>query len=170
VNHKDRHGISPLELACWKGHTQVAKGLLAHGADPTSIDHYGVTALHKAAAFDNVECVRLLVRHSQQHGLAVDPPLGESHSTPGSYERSIHISAAKGFHRVLSVLVDEGGVDVNVEDHRGCTSLHHGCDRPAVVKALLARGADRSALCSGRTALEMTNEQECRQLLDKGRV
>lgn len=167
VNHRDRHGMAPLELACWKGHAHVARALLESGADHSSVDLYGVTALHKAAAFGHVEAVRLLVEHAKERGEAIDPPLGESHSTPGNYERSLHISAAKGFHRVLEVIIDQGGVAVDTTDHRGCTALHHGCDQPAVVKALLGRGANRSALCAGRTALEMSSDQECRGLLAK---
>jgi ankyrin repeat protein len=45
----DKHGLSPLSYAAWKGHPAAAALLLAEGADPCPFDMFGVAPIHKAA-------------------------------------------------------------------------------------------------------------------------
>jgi ankyrin repeat protein len=49
VNTLDSKGRSPLILAISRGHVEIVKALLAHGADPSKADGHGVTP--KAAAY-----------------------------------------------------------------------------------------------------------------------
>jgi len=62
VNTLDSKGRSPLILAISRGHTEIVKALLAHGADPTKADGHGVTP--KAAAYQrgSFEITRALER------------------------------------------------------------------------------------------------------------
>ncbi|HEY6923505.1 MAG TPA: ankyrin repeat domain-containing protein [Steroidobacteraceae bacterium] len=62
VNMLDAKGRSPLILAISRGHVEIVKALLAHGADPAKADGHGVTP--KAAAYSrgNFEITRALER------------------------------------------------------------------------------------------------------------
>ena len=62
VNTLDSKGRSPLVMAISRGHAEIVKALLAHGADPTKADGHGVTP--KAAAYSrgNFEITKALER------------------------------------------------------------------------------------------------------------
>lgn len=61
-------GSSPLILAAAKGHAEVVRLLLDHGAHINATDHTGWTALHAAVYGGHVEVVRLLLeRRAQLH-------------------------------------------------------------------------------------------------------
>jgi DNA-directed RNA polymerase specialized sigma24 family protein len=62
VNTLDSKGRSPLILAISRGHVEIVKALLAHGADPSKADGHGVTP--KAAAYSrgNFEITKALER------------------------------------------------------------------------------------------------------------
>jgi len=62
VNTLDSRGRSPLILAISRGHVEIVKALLAHGADPAKADGHGVTP--KAAAYSrgNFEITKALER------------------------------------------------------------------------------------------------------------
>jgi hypothetical protein len=53
-------GRTPLMVACIHGRVEVAAFLLAHGADPHSVDEKGLTALHLALRSKRPEIVTLL--------------------------------------------------------------------------------------------------------------
>jgi len=58
-----------LHRAAERGHLDVVKLLLEHGADPNVQDDEGETPLHHAAAWrDNVDIVRLLLEHGADPG------------------------------------------------------------------------------------------------------
>jgi ankyrin repeat protein len=66
VAARDATGSTPLHRAAWKGHLEVARVLLANGADPNLQDrneHYGGTPLHAAAHGNQKAVVALLVAH-----------------------------------------------------------------------------------------------------------
>lgn len=45
VNAKDRHGCTPLMRAAEHGHAEMAKVLIAHGANAGLMDNYGTKAI-----------------------------------------------------------------------------------------------------------------------------
>jgi len=48
VREGDVHGVTPLEVACWKGHYMVVDYLLQEGAQANQYDMFGISPLHKA--------------------------------------------------------------------------------------------------------------------------
>jgi len=63
VNHRDRHGQTPLMAAIWTGKLDVVKLLLEKGAEVNVKDNYGQTPLGLANHADHKEMRELLVRH-----------------------------------------------------------------------------------------------------------
>lgn len=63
LNDKDAKGYSPLMLAVYHGHQELAAYFLCLGADPNSVDHSGNSILMVAAFKGHVAIVRLLVEH-----------------------------------------------------------------------------------------------------------
>ncbi|CAG7837055.1 unnamed protein product [Allacma fusca] len=69
-NSKDNAGYSPLHETCIKGHLEVAKVLLAYGANPSQAAPGGIRPLHEACENGHVELVRLLVSYGADPLLA----------------------------------------------------------------------------------------------------
>lgn len=143
LNHRDRHGISPLELASWKGHPGTVGLLLANGADPKAKDNFGISPLYKAAAFGHSDVIKELAKHPDQSE---------------DIERALRIVSMRGHVRVAKELLRMPGVDPNRPDDDGCTALHYGCQEEGVVDTLLKAGADPCALCKGKSAFELCED------------
>ena len=59
IDAPNRHGVTPLEYACWRGHAQVVRMLLDAGSAALNTpDHFGVRPLHKTVAFHRVAVLR----------------------------------------------------------------------------------------------------------------
>ena len=57
----DNDGRTPLHLACYKGHTKVARLLIDKGSDLQSVDKWGRTPLHWAAKYGKINVAKLLI-------------------------------------------------------------------------------------------------------------
>jgi hypothetical protein len=63
INIQDHHKETPLYLAVSLGYENVADLLLTHGADMYLADRHGMTPTDHALLHDNVECLKVLIKH-----------------------------------------------------------------------------------------------------------
>ena len=108
-------GWTPLHVAAYYGHLEVAELLLAHGADvqAQARDHLGDTPLLKAVIGQRVEMVALLLAH---HADVRIPNLADA--TP------LHKAAVYGDPAITQLLLDHGA-DVHARNSGGQTPLTH---------------------------------------------
>jgi ankyrin repeat protein len=179
----DRAGISPLRMAAYTGHAELAADLERHGADPDVFDAAalgdvdrvrelvdeepgrakelagdGFTALHLAAWFGHVKVAELLLARG------ADP---SEVATNGTDLQPLH-SAAAGGHPVIAHLLLDRGADVDARQQGGVTPLHSAAHRndAEMVKVLLGRGADPALIADdGRSAADLATDPAVHALL-----
>lgn len=69
-DQKDNAGYTPLHEACSRGHLDIARLLLQHGANPSETSPSGIRPLHDAAENGDTEIVRLLLAYGADPKLA----------------------------------------------------------------------------------------------------
>lgn len=126
--------------------TQILKELIRAGALLKAEDQDGYTALHHAAAADNVPALHVLIS------------AGSSHEWRNNdLQTPLTFACSSGHVTSVKYLLDKAGADPGVADAMGTTALTTACqqDHLAVVKLLLGRGisqlgpyAFRDAFCS----------------------
>ncbi|CAH1724508.1 unnamed protein product [Aphis gossypii] len=139
VNRGDKEGWTPLHATTSCGFVSIAKYLLEHGADVSAINCDQELAIDIAESDDmrklleqhlrdiGIDCdearnkeERLMLRDAREWistGKFKDSP----HATTGAM--AIHVSAAKGYIKVLELLI-QAGADVDCQDYDGWTPLH----------------------------------------------
>jgi len=119
-----------------RGHLDILKLTLAHGADLKSTNRYGGTALIPASERGHVETVAILIKA----GVAVDHVnrLGWT----ALIEAVILSDGGPRHVQIVKQLVD-AGADVNLADNDGVTPLQHARSRgfTAILKLLEEAGA-----------------------------
>ena len=126
---------TPLHLASGKGHVDVARLLVEHGAEVTVQDNDGSTPLHFAVWAGNLDVARLLVDHG------ADVTAQDVHgSTP------LHRAVKEGSVDLAQLLIQHIA-DVSAEDNHAWTPLHRAVWKGSVdlVRLLLEHGADTRA-------------------------
>jgi ankyrin repeat protein len=124
---------TPLHLASHRGHADVARMLLEHGADADARDDLKRFPLLWASEYGHVEVVRVLL----EHGVDMEARDEESWSP---LERASH----EGHAEVAQVLL-EYGADVKAQDSYDWTPLHYA-QGEEVTRVLLKHGADANVL------------------------
>jgi hypothetical protein len=137
INSTDSSGIGPLHAACGSGCLEIVAYLLSLGADPMAKDHWdgygpvhwtvwgsalhpwldtmhllkahdgairmlghaGHSALHVACLVGSLDAVEWLVQEGLSFSLR---------ETEGARRTPLHIASWKGFHRVVSFLLEQG--------------------------------------------------------------
>lgn len=136
VNAKDDIDDSPYLYAGARGHLEILKMTLAHGADLESTNRYGGTALIPAAERGHVETVRTLIAA----GVEVDHV--NNLGWTALLEAVILGNGGLKHQRIVALLVD-AGADVDLADRDGVTPLAHARVRgyEEIAQALDAAGA-----------------------------
>jgi hypothetical protein len=137
---------TPLFISSVKGHTEVTRILLRHGATANTHDKNGSTPLHMASVGGHLEVARNLLFHD-----ADASPRDKYSLTP------LHIVSQTGDIGITLLLLDHGA-DVNAHDDDNTTPLHLASrwEHLEVVLLLLGHGADASACdMSNQTPLHM---------------
>ena len=181
VNAATRYGVTPISLACSRGHGGIIEVLLEAGANPNEFSSGGETLLHTAARTGTLRGVKALLRH----GADPDPREGTREQTPlmwAAAENHAHViptlidagadpnalsqvvfnggftplsfAVRAGHREAVDVLID-AGADVNMALARGTSMLVLAVinGNYHVALDLLERGADPNAAGEGWTAL-----------------
>ena len=154
---------TPLHCAVSNGHGDMAKALIAAGADPAGVDVAGQTALHLAALSGQTDLVSHLVK------LGVDT---EAHDTDGNTPLALAVS--HGRLETLQLLVRLGAsVESRSAKIRHPLGIALKEDRVDCMRALLASGADTEAVDEiGLTALlsatRVSNTEAMSALIEAG--
>ncbi|MGH9665618.1 MAG: ankyrin repeat domain-containing protein [Bryobacteraceae bacterium] len=121
-----------LEYCALRGKTDVAKMLLALGADPNKPGAGGVTPLHLAAMKDHAGVVEALLAHGAKVNVRDD-----AGQTP------LHEAALGGSAKAAEILLAHGA-EIDAKDREsGATPLYYAATwgRVAVTQLLLQKGA-----------------------------
>ena len=134
-----KRGMTPLEWATRKGHTDVVRVLLGNKADVNASRHTdGVTPLYIAAQNGHTEVVKLLLDNKAD--------VNASRHTDGV--TPLYMAAQNGHTEVVKLLLDnKDKADVNASIDNGTTPLYMAAQEghTEVVKLLLRNNADVNA-------------------------
>ena len=96
----------------------------------------GYTALHRAVLGGNGE----IVRHLLEKGADANMKCLGMEQTP------LHLAAREAQYEIITILIEEGNADINLQDGFGDSALHllsqHSSDREEIIAYLLKMGAD----------------------------
>ena len=123
---------TPLVAAVLKGHNDVVKTLLKHGANTEVLDSDGNRPLHLAAMKGYAEVARRLCKAKAEKNAP-----GHAGATP------LHLACRKGRGEVVRILV-EAGASLDALDSKGSAPLHAAAagGYEDVAEFLIAAGAD----------------------------
>lgn len=149
VNARDGGGITPLYIACARGHSSIVRILVDAGAKCVSMGPNDESPLHIAAQENHLACVELLLAHGQAQvdGLTRDRCT------------ALHLACQRGNTQVASVLL-EHGADVNALTVSDETPLLKASrmSQLQTVKLLVAHGATTHAKDARRAKDRATDE------------
>ncbi|MEO8099294.1 MAG: ankyrin repeat domain-containing protein [Acidobacteriota bacterium] len=136
VNTVAPDGTTSLHLAARNNDVALAAQLLKAGANPKASNRYNVTPLYLAAENGSPEMLRLLLK------AGVDP-----NSSVNLQETALMTVARTGNVEAAKVLLDAGAkVDTREEWHSQTALMWAAAENhPAMVRELIARGADVNA-------------------------
>jgi len=162
---KNKHTSRDLVLAVIAGKIDQVREMHDAGVAVTEPDQHGWLPIHRAAANDQAEIIRLLVAwHSPLEAT------GTEHWTP------LHLASVSRSHHAVTALL-EAGANIHARSVSGATPLHLAVgptiDDPLLetVRVLVSAGADCNAAdLKGKTPLDEAREtghSELRKILGK---
>lgn len=132
-------GISPLCLACARGHDTVAELLLMCGADPYIVSSEGNTAMYYSIHREQFGSCRVLL----DNGVSAS-----SRVQPSAQLTALHVASARGNVKIAEMLIERGAA-VNAVDNSRRAPLHFAVyfGHIAMAMLLIRKGSD----CSMKT-------------------
>jgi len=151
VAEKNRLGETPLYVAAEKGQIEMARALIARGADARARTPNGETVLHAAAMIESAALTSALVEAG-----------AEVNAANNDGETPLQWAALTGTFLAVKALAD-AGADLNVQDARqGNTPLHAAVahDDIVLIHFLLSRNVRTDIRNNqGLTALELAQSR-----------
>ena len=169
VHEGDAHGVAPLALAAWRGHHRMVDFLLEHAqADPSRVDAFGVTALHRAVGHRRLHATARLLGAAGVDASARTLPatVPESYGARSLGQTPLHI--ARGDAALTRLLLRYRAAPAAVDD-RGDTPLHLAAEQGALeaCRLLLKAGADADAANrDGKRPADMLPDHASKTLAD----
>ena len=154
----NNNGGTPLMFATISGNLRIINVLLDKGADPNRVGSNGWGAVMIAAAKGHVAALARLVE------------AGGNVNTPDVYLWSpIHRVAYENRLPVMRYLLSINATDINAQDDKGATALHHAAGRgfTEMTDLLLSHGAAQLEDGSGRTPESYANRQGHMRLVQR---
>lgn len=187
VNRKDNEGWTPLHATSSCGFLSIARYLIENGADLASINSDGELALDLACSDAMAD---LIQRHIDEQGIDCEDArqaeekimlsdakrwlrtdstdCDKAHPKTGA--TALHVAAAKGYAKVLGLLLDGRG-DFDKQDVDGWTALHAAAywGQKEAVQMLLGANVDIDIQnYSGQYAIDIA-QKDIMPLLDEAR-
>jgi ankyrin repeat protein len=152
-------GSTPLQWAVFDGNLPEVKRLLAAGANPNVLNHYGVDAMQLAADESDTELLRLLLKAGANPN-SVNP----------DGETVLHLVARSGNLDAAKLLVNAGAQVDPRERFGGQTPLMRATARrhPDLVQFLASKGADVNARSAVRDYRRVVTAESRAKQLDSG--
>ena len=154
---RDNRGWTPLMMAAFAGHDEIAGLLLQHNADVNALDLGGNSALHWAAFGGHLPCAQRLI----QHHAKID--------ARNNFGWTPLIQATARNHPNVVELLISSGANLDAAANDGYTALHKaaasGYDE--IVRLLLAQGADQNlATKNGETPERLSIKNHHKQIVE----
>ena len=103
MNFQDDTGMTPLHYAAWKGLSEIANLLIDNGANVDCVENLSnATPLHLACKTGHLETGIIILQQNPK--LAFD----------GYGDSPLHVAALKNHDKIIEVLVQEYGYDVEI--------------------------------------------------------
>jgi ankyrin repeat protein len=168
VNGRSGGQKTPLYAAAESGRVNVGRVLIEAGADVDAADYLSFTPLHMAAAVGDAKMVELLLDHganASARNTYRETPL---HAIAGSGNLLPNLRARV---RVVALLLD-AGADIEARGNSVSTPLNVAVmfGNTALVRVLLARGANPNPKVSALEAARENGDEEIEALLRKAGV
>ena len=139
IEARDNEGWTPLHAAASAGNVEIAEILCNAGADLSAVNNEGEVPIDLA---EEEEMEEYLTDEIEKHNLEMEEARNEeerimledvsSWATVENMESvldwqgatALHVAAAKGYNKVISLLLQIRNIDVNRQDNDGWTPIH----------------------------------------------
>ncbi len=157
VKARDKYGNSPLQIAAYKGHTEIVEFLLSKGGEVNATSKFGGTALYMASYAGQEEVVEVLIAHGADPNLAIKD----------SGEHVLQVATLEGYRNYNHIFSALGGI-ANVKVHFIGSPLQAASANgyKKIAEVLIANGANVNARAAGKTALHSASVNGQRELAE----
>ena len=136
IDFKDKYHNTLLHVAALYGRSEIVQILLTETNISILPNGNGFTPLHLAAEKGHGDIVKMLIGVSDNANIT---RLANPAATNKNGDNALHLAAFKGSVDVVDILLQNGKIDINVQNNLGDTALHKAAEgrQSKVVKRLL---------------------------------